>query len=886
MTPERWQQIKQCFDQVLSLPETEQERFLRQHCRNDPDLKQAVQRLLRHNRAQTTPLRQVLAAELEDYLDKQFSIRPGEQLGSYRLRRMIGAGGMGVVYLAERSDDQFRQQVAIKLIHQYSINQEALQRFATERQILASLQHPNIAHLLDGGTTEQGLPYLVMEYIDGQPLLDYCRDQLLDTGQRLRLVEQVCTSVEYAHRNLVVHRDIKPANILVDRNGDIKLLDFGIAKILQGKKDPFDPDLETGTALRLLTPENAAPEQITGEAITTATDIYALGNLLYQLLCEEPQFDLEACNRLEIEQLICEQMPARPSQRIGNSHSLIRSGRHSPRSLSRRLAGDLDTIALTALKKEPHRRYSDVSRLREDLQRHREHFPIRARADSLAYRGRRLIRRHRISAALAAGLILSSITFVAALLIQSRQLEQQTRSARLEAATAHQASAFLIDVFEAADPNLNSGKPATADDLLESGEEKIDQLDDQPELQAVMLKTLGQVFQRIGNYEKARDLQQRAFEHYQNLPATRITARADMLATLADLHFELGEYARSADEYRGSIELFLQGNPVDETGLHWSYSGLSSVLAETGDLEQAISLDRKVLAWKLENNPPLSLEAAEAYNRLGHSLRRNGQLDEAAVILQQGLTAMRASRGNQHLDTAHSLNQLARTLDMQGKQREALQLAREGLEIRRSIHRQPHPEVIASIGNVANILASLKRFDEAITLRRDGLRQLQSLFGEEHSYVLGFRSSLGTLLRKQGERVAAQEQYRKALDIARRILPPDQPRIAFPLTGLGIIAREDGNLQQARLWLQEAYDLRRKGLPEDNYRIATSGYQLGLVWFDLGDYSRAEPLLLEAHRLYQATFGAAHETTRAISSSLARLYDRLGQPDRANLYRL
>ncbi len=887
MTPEDWQRVKHCFNQALSLPPAERGAYLEAACGDEPELLQTVQRLLQQDQTRSDPLQQALSSELEDYLEARFAIRPGQRLGAYRLIRPIGEGGMGIVYLAERCDDSFLQQVAIKLLHHHGINRETLQRFSVERQILADLSHPGIARLLDGGHSEQGLPFLVMEYIEGETLTDYCNRHRIGIGQRLRLFEQVCEAVEFAHRHLIVHRDIKPSNILVDEDGNIKLLDFGIAKLLQGSTSggSVTTGSQTRTELRLLTPENAAPEQVTGESVTTATDVYALGNLLYQLLCESPLFDLEDCNRFEMERLICEQLPLRPSLRITDRHSLAGDRPGSASRLRRQIEGDLDTIALKALQKDPQRRYPDVTRLREDIQRHREHFPILARPDSLTYRARRFLRRQRIPAALVTVLLLSSFGFLLTLLLQSRELERQTRSAELEAASARQASNFLVGVFEAADPSLHAGQPATAEDLLNSGEQKIEELGDQPALQAVMLKTLGRVFQRLGDYDKARQLQQRAYELYLRLPDTDARTRADMLATLADLQYELGDYAASEDGYRRSIRLFQQSDPVDEEALHWAYSGLSAVLGETGQLEEAITLDRQVLAWKLKRHDPRSLEAAEAFNRLGHSLRRSGRLEEAAGLLRKGLAAMRASRGNIHLDTAHSLNQLARTLDLLGQQQEALKLAREGLAIRRQIHRNPHPEVVASIGNVANILSGMKRLDEAIALRREGLELLIPLFGEDHAYVLAFRSSLGTLLRKSNRPDEARAQYRLALAIARRSTEADSPATAFPLTGLGLIDLDAGKPEQARERLQEAYDLRRRLLPADNYRIASSGFALGRAWLELNEPELAEPLLLEAHRLYQATFGEDHDTTRAIRASLVRLYQALDRPDQASRYR-
>src|SRR5215472_1117553 len=394
--PDRWQRLEDLFFEASDLEPSARPAFLEQACGSDTDLRREVEDLLRSSDRTLADLRRpVDETAREVVMDKS-----GQRIGPYQIVKLLGEGGMGLVYLANRADQQFQQQVAIKLMHAgFGQSPEMLRRFKAERQILANLDHPNIASLLDGGITSEGAPYLVMEYVDGAAIDEYCQRNPLPTAELLQLFRTVCAAVEYAHRNLVVHRDIKPGNILVTAEGVPKLLDFGIAKLM----DPEAPGpFRTVASQRLMTPEYASPEQVRGEPVTTATDVYALGVLLYELATGRSPFRIETNSPLEIARAICELEPVRPS-------TASRTGASLAPIDARELRGDLDQIVLKPMRKEPERRYASVAAFSEDLLRYLRGYPVEAGSGARRYQARKFIGRHRAAVIAAAAAALALI---------------------------------------------------------------------------------------------------------------------------------------------------------------------------------------------------------------------------------------------------------------------------------------------------------------------------------------------------------------------------------------------------------------------------------------------------------------------------------------------
>ncbi|HKR13952.1 MAG TPA: serine/threonine-protein kinase, partial [Pyrinomonadaceae bacterium] len=393
MTPERWRRIEEIFQAVVEQPNDQRETFLARACGGDDELRREVASLLAHEGADGF-IQSLIAGGshlLERHGDETII---GSHIGVYRVTGLIGHGGMGTVYAAVRDDDVYRQQVALKVVKRGMDTQSIVHRFRHERQILASLEHPNIARLLDGGTTHDGLPYFVMEHITGQTITRYCENHKISLAEKLRLFRQVCAAVQYAHQKLIIHRDLKPSNILVTDNGQSKLLDFGIAKLLTAEDGA---EALTGTGVRLMTPDYASPEQVYGQSVTTATDIYGLGLVLYELLTAQKLHRFKSRSAVEIERVVCETEITKPSILVNSA------------KLRRQLSGDLDNIALMALRREPERRYQSAEQFSDDVRRYLAGLPVRARQDTVGYRAGKFARRHKLVLAAAMLVVLSLI---------------------------------------------------------------------------------------------------------------------------------------------------------------------------------------------------------------------------------------------------------------------------------------------------------------------------------------------------------------------------------------------------------------------------------------------------------------------------------------------
>jgi serine/threonine protein kinase len=511
-----WAEVERLLDEALEVAPAERAAFLERTARASPALRAEVERLLRASARPPGFLDgagQDYAAPLMNGEDEG-PASSGARVGPYRILGEAGQGGMGTVFLAER-DEPYRQRVALKIARgALALDGHLLRRFGEERQILAGLQHPHIAQLLDGGVTEEGLPWLAMEYVQGEPIDRYCAVRALGLEARLGIFLAVCDAVQFAHQHLVVHRDLKPSNILVTPEGQVKLLDFGIAKVLEVAPDSAaDREALTRTGVRVLTPEYASPEQIRSEPVTVRSDVYSLGVLLYELLAGRRPYRLTGRTPLEVERAVLEQEPERPSAVAG-----------APR-LRRRLRGDLDTIVLTALRKEPARRYQSVDRLATDLRRYLEGRPVTARPDTWRYRAAKFARRHRLRLAAAALVMLSLVGGLAG-------TAWQARAASHEAAKQREVKDFLIGLFQVSDPEQSRGREINARELLERGTRRADSaLARSPELQSELLHVLGVIHRELGLYGRADTLLERAVRLSRSVHGEQ---SADLAARLTD----------------------------------------------------------------------------------------------------------------------------------------------------------------------------------------------------------------------------------------------------------------------------------------------------------------------------------------------------------------
>lgn len=779
--PTLWTRVDRLLERALDHPTAERRAYVERAAAGEPEVRAEVLALLEADAAAEGFLeRAALPARLAAEGGPELS---GSRLGPYRLLRQLGRGGMSTVYLAER-EEGFRRQVAIKVLRGVFPARELRRRLYTERQILASLEHPHIARLYDGGSTRDGQPYLVMEFVQGEPLDEHCRRRDLSLEEKLRLFLEICGAVEHAHRNLLVHRDLKPANILVTAEGEPKLLDFGIAKLLD--VDRFDglTGTATRTGLRPMTPAFASPEQVRGGPVTTASDVYSLGVLLFHLLTGESPYRPGEHHPHALEAAVLEQTPPKPSDRAGGA-------------LARRLRGDLDTIVLKALRKDPGRRYGSARELAEDLERFLSHRPVLARPETLGYRAVKLVRRHTWGTLATLTLVFLMVGFAVVTTLQSARLARERDDAQAERNRARQTSEFLLDLLSRPDPAQARGEELTVREVLDRGAERVDRLSDQPSLQAASLTTIGRVYRELGLFDESRPALERALELRRGLHREIHPEIAESLRELALLHQDVGDYDAAERHFREALTMLQGLYGRRHARVAEILNDLGLLLYDQQRYDAAEPLLREALELTRELLPNDDLRLAHVLNNLGLLLHDRGDLEGAERMYRESLNLTREQVGGTHPDTASSLNNLAVLLHDRGDLGGAQRLHRESLELRRKLYGNHHPAVAVAAYNVARLDHSLGHLEQAEALYREALAISREVLGNEHRYVAVICHHLGRLLRQQGELEEAEARLLEALALERRRAGPASPSVAEILEELAQLRQTQGRIEDA-----------------------------------------------------------------------------------------
>ena len=890
MSPDRWEKIKPIFAEALACPPAERDAFLRQACGEDDALRAEIQSLLEAHGSVPSYF-EVPAAEGLQLANPPEEINDGsgQRIGPYVLRHEVGRGGMGTVYVAERTDGQFHQQVAIKLIKRGMDSDEVLRRFRYERQILASLNHPNIARLLDGGVTEQGQPYFVMEYIEGVPITTYCDRHRLTTHERLQLFRTVCTSVQYAHRNLIVHRDIKPANILVDTEGHVKLLDFGIAKLLADEQAVLSIPVTKGD-LRLMTPEYAAPEQVRGEAITTATDIYQLGVLLYELLTGQRPFRIAERVQAEIKHAILGQEPVRPSTLVSQEETrdpTTGAARSTTvEQLRRQLAGDLDNIVLMALRKAPDQRYSSVEQFAEDLRRHVAGLPVVAQGDRWLYRFRKFVGRYKASLFAASAIVVALILGLSLALWQAQIAASERDRAQLEASKAEETASFLISLFETADPFVAQDADQTVAELLTQGESRMGlALSQQPSLQATMAVVLGQVYRRRGQLERAEAVFRQALALQHEATPLDLAAMAQSMRELAGTRREQGAFS-DADSLLKEVLLLQQRSPHTTSAERaMTLQEQALVQGETGNYDEAERLNRDALDL-LANQPNAHVEAGIIMNNLGVVLGQKGNWEEAITWYRRALDEGRIAFGVNHPSNLETEYSLGHTFYLQGDLDRADSVYTVVLQRFETVYGRQHPRVAFTLNARASLLHDRGAYDEAEALYEEALAIYRATLPETHSNIIDVLNNHAVLLAVgRGDMAGAERRFREIADLERRKTPLNAPNLGLWLHNLGSTLYHQNKYSDAVPHLREALTLFSSSLPEDHVRPARTKIRLADCLVTLGDRVGAEPLFLEGYQALRAAYGDDAAEVKRTRENLASFYDAWGRVDEARSYR-
>jgi len=814
MTDDSQQRIEAIFHQALQFPDEQQQAFIESAFKDDPEMLAEVMDLLAASKQESVALNRVLKSPVlmsEDLEPSQNKLE-FKRIGAYLIEKEISHGGMGRVFLGRRDDQEFTSQVAIKLVRVDRRSAWAEAKFKEERQILANLNHANIAMMLDGGTTEDGQPYVVMEYVDGVHINEFVKSQQLSVVEKLDLFMRVCDAISHAHKNLVIHRDIKPSNIMVNSDGQPKLLDFGIAKIMSEGQDMQ----ATVTQMAMMTPTYASPEQIRGESISTASDIYSLGVLLYELLTEKPPFEVGSASPAEIVKAVCDTQPVKPSEAIENE------------AMGKSIRGDLDNIVLKAINKDVMRRYESVDGLVTDIKNYLAGRPVIAAPDSSWYRFRKFYGRNRWS-------MLGAATFVLTLALvvgyytwqlateKDRAIKAEAdallaaEQAQQEAQTANRVSEFLIGIFEANDPRAGMpGKDLTARQLLDLGAQSLtESLDDEPATKAHLWRTIGLAYAHMGDFEAG------------------IAALRQSLA-LHQAH----------------------SSPLDQGE---AMNRLAEILRKADQFDEAVQLHRQAIELHESSQQEPTWELADAHNNFGLLLYNLGQYDEAEASLKKAIQTHRAAAGGQEAASVGiNMHNLSLILRVRGKYKEAEAMIRTALDITAQFRGEDSTSWIVSLQQLGRIQNDLGQYEEALKTVDQALQMGAKHYNPDNPRLAAMYSRKANSYHALGRYEEAEAMYLKSAAIYVGAHGPDSWNEAYMELYYAQMLMSQDRYTEAHEKLTHSLSVRTQLFAHDHPAIAIAKTHLADTKLALGAVDEANQLLIGAFEVFKQRFDANH----------------------------
>lgn len=908
MDKDRWLRVRALVESALEHDHdpASREAHLIASCGGDTELLREARELLAEDdeSALNPPSAAKIAGAVSLAATRDAQSACGTRAGPYQLEHVLGMGGMGVVYLARRCDVDFEQTVALKLVKRGMDTDEVVRRFHRERALLATLRHPGIAQLYDGGSTDDGRPWLAMERVEGEPIDRWCDARSASTDQRLALFTKVCAAVAFAHRNMVVHRDLKPSNILVTAEGAPKLLDFGLAKLLHG--DPHAQHDLTQLGERALTPAYASPEQLRGEALTTATDVFSLGVVLYELLSGARAFDRDTSS------------PARPAPRRLSSRVTVSAAElraSDERRLRRTLRGDLETIVSTALAEDPAARYPTVDALSADIERFRRGLPIEARPASALYRLERFAARNRIAvtagalvlASLVVGLIVSVNAYRSADLARERERVQRERAelgehkAQLAATRATASLQIVQDIFEAAGNPDEATPDRTVREMLDEFDARwLDRAAPAPEVEAYVRGVVGSAYVALGLFAKGKQHLERVLELMagvrddpmvalrareelarvlvaeadyagaleladaaDELLARGVDAPAEELAKLrlalhmrrAHAHSQMGDDEAALKQADLAVAAARALTPPDERAVIGALAMLGRCAARTSRQVEAEAALREALELHEASGSPDTLGIAAVRHELAGVLLQSSRLDEAQTLLESAVALRRSLAGPRVGVTGESLGQLGRVFAERRDIARATPLLEESLSIALESLPRVHPNVATALSRLAEAKRAAHDLEGALPLYREALEIRRELYGDEHLVVARARGNLGLCLRQMDRLDEAEEQLRLAIEQRRR-LGGDDAGLAANLQSLGVVVGDRGRKEERIALELEAIELLRKLGPAGADSLASALSMHATVLQELGRAAQTVPMLEEVVQLREQVHGA------------------------------
>lgn len=824
MTSEEWKKIADLYFKIIDLPHAEQSTFIAKAKKQHPNIIAEVLAMLAEDQSLHPALQ--TGNRLEDFFQTDDQDLIGSRLGNYELVEYLGGGGMGSVFLAEQVDGELERKVALKLIRRANTKPIALERFKQERQILANLKHPNIAHLYEGGTTEEGRLYFTMEYVEGLTLDIYCQQNRLSLKEKLNLFKQILSAIAYAHQQLVLHLDIKPGNILIEKDGKVKIVDFGVSKLVHSAKE--DALSKTPYTLAF-----AAPEQIQNQATSTATDIYALGGLLYKLLTGHLPFDRTNTSIATLTaQFDQEQLS------LDNFGTVEKNNKYPI---------DLFHICRKALQFKPLDRYSSVEQFHADLQAIQQQYPISLRKDESLYVGKRFLQRNIQPIAYAS---LFFLALAGTVLFYTTQLQKEKNIAQKEATKNKQLVDLMTDMFKSADPYVSQNDTLPIKHFLQQTNDNLEKnLDKEPELFSEMSLLLSSVYNSLGNYELADSLADQSLTVYASSALIDQAGFAKAIKNKADVAYSLGNYVQADSLYQLALHTFQELDNPKEEDLGQCYLSLGQVHIELG--RYAVTDSFLILA---QNNfekvlTPPHVDLAITLHGRGDAARKLRKFDQSATFYQAALAMQKQLFQVPNTEIAYTLNHLASLQYDQFKYAKGIPFAEESYRQRKAIFGDQHVETIASKSNLSRLLANTGDYETAMQHKLEIYDHLLAIFGSHlHPYVIGTQQGIASMYASMGNWEKSAAAYKKIIDQLPE-LPFPYPVAYVPFQGYGNALHQLGKSQQAEQMLRKALEV----LPTST-RVLPTGpisvrYDLAVCLFDTNQKEEAKVLMMNAQTL-------------------------------------
>lgn len=864
MDSTRWERMQALFHEAAELPKQQWRAFLDTACPFDDALAEDVLAMLEEDSRGSSLLDRDVAHLAEPLIGHQDPSLAAREFGPYRIGPLLGEGGMGVVYLAERED--LGSLAAIKILRDAWLSPFRRERFLSEQRTLAKLNHPSIARLYDADALPDGTPWFVMEYVDGPPLTEYCRRRQSSICERLELFRCVCEAVQYAHQHAIIHRDLKPSNILVKSDGTVRLLDFGIAKQLDEIDQRSDRTL---TGLRLMTPAYAAPEQLRNDPVGVYTDVYSLGVILYELVSGRVPFDFSNCTPSEAADMIVERQPEKPSP-IGDA------------SAGKLASADLAVLCLTAMHKDVARRYRSVEALIRDIDHYLSGEPLEARPDSLRYRLGKFAGRNRRAVTGAAAVL----AVVAGLIIFFTVRLTVARNAALaQAARAQRIQEFMLNLFEGGDRSAGPANALRAETVVEMGVREARALDSEPAVQAELYQTLGRIYQKLGNLERADSLLSLALQQRRHIFGSERSEVAESLVTLALLRVDEGRLQDAERLVREGLAMSRSTLRPGDPALSRAQTALGSVLENRGDYPEAIAaLEQAVQMESGPNVPPSDRTAT--LSALANAQFYKGNYAVSQALNERVLAMHEKTYGKLHPLVADDLINLASIQNNQGHYSAAEAYERRALDINRSWYGKDHPETGASLDYLGQALVMQGRFDEGEKMLQESLAISERSYGAVHQRVALALNELGMLAMRRGRFDEAQARFERAVYIDKAVYGDRHPTVALESANLASVYLEKKQYVRAEQLLRAAIASYGATLPPGHLNIGIAEIKLGRALLGERRYPEAERMLLGGYEIVSKQASPSVSWLQAGRKDLITLYVASGHPEKAEPFRI